>query len=157
MTPVRFRLLPVLAVIGLLAVLPAARATSSRPHPAIPSAPFNLAAARLRSEISTAIFHAALAEAMENVAGAHLHLHHVINCLVAPSNPHFDPHVLEPCRGLGHGALNDAPAGPVRVLLAHALTLALRAEASRSFPQVHALAGRVRADLVRARHSLNKH
>lgn len=131
MTARRF-LLP--ALVALLLAAPAARAAGAHP----------------RDEIRIAAIHAAHAYGMPNVAGAHLHLHHVINCLVPPSNPHFDPHVLEPCRGLGHGALADVPAGPVHARLVRVLALALRAEASNSYPRVHALAGRIHTDLLRA-------
>jgi hypothetical protein len=137
----RLSLLPTLVLFGLAAALSCARATAIRP----------------RAEIRIAAFHAALAYGMPNVAGAHLHLHHVINCLVAPSNPHFDPHVLEPCRGLGHGALNDvAASSPAHILIARAFALALRAEASRNFTAVHTLAGRIHADLLRALAALPK-
>jgi hypothetical protein len=141
MTTFRVRLLPALALFGLATALPTVRAAPARP----------------RAEIRIAAFHAALAYGMPNVAGAHLHLHHTINCLVAPSNPHFDPHVLEPCRGLGNGALADVPAGPAHALLARALALALRAEALHNYPVVHRLAGRVHADLLRALAALTKH
>lgn len=109
-----------------------------------------------RAEVRIAAFHAALAYGMPTVAGAHLHLHHVINCLVAPSNPHFDPHVLEPCRGLGHGALTDITAKLPHAQLQHVLTLALRAEASHDYPLVHKLAGMIHDELVRVLDELKR-
>jgi hypothetical protein len=140
MTTSRLSLLPLFAILTLATALAVARAGAPRP----------------RAEIRIASFHAALAYGMPNVAGAHLHLHHVLNCLVPPSSPHFDPHVLEPCRGLGNGALADVPSGPAHTLLVRAFRLALRAEGSRSFPLVHALAGQVHTDLVRALADLAK-
>jgi hypothetical protein len=140
MTTSRLRLLPLFVILTLATALAVARARDPRP----------------RAEIRIAAFHAAHAYGMPNVAGAHLHLHHVLNCLVPPSSPHFDPHVLEPCRGLGNGALTDVPSGPAHALLVRAFRLALRAETSRNFPVVHALAGRVHADLVQALADLAK-
>jgi len=39
---------------------------------------------------------------------AHMHLHHVINCLVGPSGKGFDAQEEDPCKGQGQGAIVDA-------------------------------------------------
>ena len=37
----------------------------------------------------------------------HMHLHHVINCLVGPSGQGYDATAEDPCKGQGTGAIND--------------------------------------------------
>ena len=37
----------------------------------------------------------------------HMHLHHVINCLVGPSGQGYDSTAEDPCKGQGTGAIND--------------------------------------------------
>ena len=43
-----------------------------------------------------------------DLATAHMHLHHVVNCLVGPSGKGFDAKAEDPCKGMGHGAIVDA-------------------------------------------------
>jgi hypothetical protein len=59
------------------------------------------------AEISTALSHAQMALASKDVAEAHHHLHHVINCLVGPKGKDFDANEENPCKGMGNGAMND--------------------------------------------------
>lgn len=64
------------------------------------------------AEIEAARVHAKAATAVDTLVGVHLHLHHVINCLVGPHGDEFDA-VAEArsehaCRDLGNGALNDS-------------------------------------------------
>jgi hypothetical protein len=60
-----------------------------------------------RKEISTAIVHAGYAEKMTDVNKVHLHLHHVINCLVGTHGAGFDTKAGDPCLGMGNGAIHD--------------------------------------------------
>jgi hypothetical protein len=60
-----------------------------------------------QKEISTAVTHAGYAEEMTNVQKVHLHLHHVINCLVGPKGVGFDAKAGDPCMGMGNGAIKD--------------------------------------------------
>jgi hypothetical protein len=70
-----------------------------------------LAAGGAQKEIETAIKHAQLATKMSTVEQTHLHLHHVVNCLVGPNGKGFDAKAGDPCKGQGNGAINDAKAG----------------------------------------------
>ena len=60
-----------------------------------------------QQEISTAITHAGYAKKMTDVDKVHLHLHHVINCLVGSKGVGFDAKAGNPCQGMGNGAIND--------------------------------------------------
>ena len=70
-----------------------------------------LAAGDAQKEIDTAIKHAQFAAKMSTVDQTHLHLHHVVNCLVGPNGQGFDAKAGNPCKGQGNGAINDAKAG----------------------------------------------
>lgn len=52
--------------------------------------------------------HAGMALGATDLNTAHMHLHHVINCLVGPSGKAFDKQQADPCKGMGNGALVDA-------------------------------------------------
>lgn len=85
--------------------------------------------ASARKEVSTAIDHAGFAAAGKDAATVHLHLHHVINCLVGAGGRHFDAKAGDPCQNQGHGAIRDAKAAKAgeaeRMRLSQALRLAL--------------------------------
>lgn len=70
-----------------------------------------LSAGGAQKEIETAIQHAQFAAKMSPVDQTHLHLHHVVNCLVGPNGKDFDAKAGNPCKGQGNGAINDATAG----------------------------------------------
>ncbi|MGA7800616.1 MAG: hypothetical protein WCC36_07370 [Gammaproteobacteria bacterium] len=76
-------------------------------------------------QVGTAIEHAHFASEGKTTSVTHLHLHHVINCLVGPKGKGFDAAAGDPCKGQGNGALNDF-SGPQRerVTLDEALSLA---------------------------------
>jgi hypothetical protein len=59
-------------------------------------------------QIATASAHAGMALGAADLATAHLHLHHVVNCLVGPAGKGFDAKAQDPCKGMGHGAIVDA-------------------------------------------------
>ena len=59
-------------------------------------------------QIATAAAHAGMAMGAADLAMAHAHLHHVVNCLVGPSGKGFDAKAANPCKGMGHGAIADA-------------------------------------------------
>ena len=78
-----------------------------------------------KMEIKTAVEHATFASEADDVAKTHLHLHHVINCLVGPNGEGFDAKAGNPCKGQGNGALNDlAGSMQEKAILAQALALA---------------------------------
>jgi hypothetical protein len=51
--------------------------------------------------VATAAQHAGFAAASTDIAGVHLHLHHVLNCLVGPQGEGFDGAAGNPCSGTG--------------------------------------------------------
>lgn len=59
-------------------------------------------------QIATATAHAGMALGAPDLAAAHAHLHHVVNCLVGPAGKGFDAKAADPCKGMGHGAIADA-------------------------------------------------
>ncbi len=61
----------------------------------------------LHKEIEAAIEHATYAADGKTLSEAHMHLHHVINCLVGPDGQAFDAKALNPCKSLGNGILPD--------------------------------------------------
>lgn len=62
----------------------------------------------LSKQVSTASAHAGMAFGAADLKTAHMHLHHVINCLVGPSGKGFDAQEADPCKGQGQGAIVDA-------------------------------------------------
>lgn len=65
------------------------------------------ASTHAKAEISTAQDHAEYAMKASDVSKVHLHLHHVINCLVGPQGVGFDSKAGDPCLHMGHGAIQD--------------------------------------------------
>jgi hypothetical protein len=59
------------------------------------------------SEIVNADEHAGYAATSADMAGAHAHLHHTVNCLVGPSGNGFDTKEMNPCAQAGKGAIPD--------------------------------------------------
>ena len=59
-------------------------------------------------QASTAVMHARFSSEAKDIAGVHLHLHHVVNCLVGKDGDGFDAGAGDPCQGMGNGAVNDA-------------------------------------------------
>lgn len=66
------------------------------------------AAGNSSKEISTALMHAHFSAASTSLDMAHTHLHHVLNCVVGPKGKAFDAKAMDPCKGMGNGALPDA-------------------------------------------------
>jgi len=83
-------------------------------------------AAATQKEVSTAIIHAGFAAAASEAKVTHLHLHHVINCLVGAGGSHFDANAGDPCHGQGLGALRDAEAAKLSPSASARLDQALR-------------------------------
>lgn len=109
----------------------------------------------LKAEIRVAGIHAGLAADMHRLALIHLHLHHVINCLVGVRGREFDPQAGNPCKGLGHGAIPDAPkSGPVHLDLVQALHMALSGERAATVPAAHQIALKTRHLLLMAKQAL---
>lgn len=66
------------------------------------------AADKAMDQVSTAAMHAKFSAKSKDIAGVHLHLHHVLNCLVGKDGDGFDASAGNPCQGKGNGAVNDA-------------------------------------------------
>ena len=64
-------------------------------------------AADVKGEIATAMDHANYAAAATGIDGVHMHLHHVVNCVVGPKGAGFDASQINPCAGRGNGAIPD--------------------------------------------------
>ena len=83
-----------------------------------------LATASGSKKIQTAIKHAEFASTSKNANQIHLHLHHVINCLVGPEGAAYDPAAGDPCESEGGSALSDLKGAP-KEYLQQALDLAI--------------------------------
>ncbi|MEP7044733.1 MAG: hypothetical protein ABI843_16825 [Dokdonella sp.] len=94
-------------------------------------------------ETTTALVHAGMAMAAQNLPDARKHLHHVINCLVAADDKRFDAKAGNPCEGMGTdaGALHDEASTDARKLeLKRALGIAERGAHSASLDTAHVYA-----------------
>ena len=99
-------------------------------------------------QISTAIEHSGFASKVKSTDKVHLHLHHVVNCLVGPHGKGFYPAAGNPCQGQGNGALNDLMGQPkVKAELEKALHEADMGLRENSFKTAHNTAERVRKTL----------
>jgi len=76
------------------------------------------------SETVTAQTHADLASHAADLAGVHMHLHHVVNCLVGPAGAGFDAKEINPCANAGNGAIPDTTNPSQKKLLQDAVTKA---------------------------------
>ena len=63
--------------------------------------------ADLAGELSTAQTHAGMAATQADIAMAHKHLQHAVNCLVGPGGTGFDEAAGNPCGKAGAGAIVD--------------------------------------------------
>ena len=61
--------------------------------------------------IATAANHARLAAGAGDINAVHMHLHHVLNCLVGPGGEGFDAMPGNPCAGSGSAIPQTADAG----------------------------------------------
>jgi hypothetical protein len=65
--------------------------------------------ADLAGELSTAQTHAGMAATQADIAMAHKHLQHAVNCLVGPNGKGFDAAAGNPCGAkAGNGAIPDS-------------------------------------------------
>lgn len=106
-------------------------------------------------EIATAKVHANVATQIDTVAGAQLHLHHVINCLVGPHGNGYDAAAEarseNHCDDLGNGAIADSAHAPALQRDARAALRAAQAGlAAQSLDAVHRDANQALAALNRA-------
>jgi len=76
------------------------------------------------SEIATAAQHAGFAAAAPNLPQTHMHLHHVMNCLVGPKDGDFDKTTMNPCAQMGNGAFPDESNVEIKAKLQNAMSAA---------------------------------
>jgi hypothetical protein len=82
------------------------------------------AQADVAKEVSTAGQHAGLASKAGDLRTVHMHLQHVVNCLVGPNGDGFDPAPGNPCRDQGNGAIPDTSDAAQKQKLTEALEVA---------------------------------
>lgn len=75
------------------------------------------AAGNAQAEISKALLHADFLIKADTLAHMHMHMHHILNCMVGEHGKAFDPKVMDPCKGLGNGAIHDESSPAKRRLL----------------------------------------
>jgi hypothetical protein len=73
---------------------------------ALPTAAF----ADVAAQLTVADQHAGFAAKATNIDQVHMHLHHVLNCLVGPGGTGFDAGQANPCAKAGSGAVPEADA-----------------------------------------------
>ncbi len=88
------------------------------------AAPAARADADPAKEVATAATHAGLAAKSTKMKMTHMHLHHVVNCLVGPSGAGFDAAPGNPCKGQGAGAIPDTKDAGQKAQLQQALAKA---------------------------------
>lgn len=105
-------------------------------------------------EIATAIIHANVASQITNLDGVHLHLHHVLNCVLGPHSEQYSAAAEKlsayKCVGLGDGALPDSHDPAVRGDLQKAVKLADQGLQAKQFDTAHHAAVGVLAELKSA-------
>lgn len=73
-----------------------------------PDTPAQSAAAAVKTQLQTSVFHAGeLAQRGTVVAASKTHIQHVMNCLEGPNGPNFVAAVGAPCQGQGNGIIPD--------------------------------------------------
>jgi hypothetical protein len=69
-----------------------------------------VAFADVSAELTVASNHAGMASKAAAIDTVHMHLHHVVNCLVGPSGKGFDAAPGNPCAKAGNGAIPEGSA-----------------------------------------------
>ena len=108
-----------------------------------------LAKTAVENEVSTAIDHAEFSVKANDVAILHLHLHHVVNCLVGENGKQFYAAAGDPCKGMGNGAINDAQSPALKTRLENILAEAEKGLNEKEFTRAHKTASLVKRMLRR--------
>lgn len=77
----------------------------------------SLAAGNAQQEINKALLHADFLIKANTLNHMHMHMHHILNCMVGEHGKGFNAHYMNPCKGLGNGAINDETSASKRKLL----------------------------------------
>lgn len=115
---------------------------------ALPAAALAAPLTGLQAEIAAARVHATAASKVDTLAGAKLHLHHVVNCLVGPHGAGYSARAEalseNHCDKLGNGAVDDSARKPATHKLAvEALGTAQAGLHASSLDAAHADAAKV--------------
>ena len=114
---------------------------------ALPTAAF----ADVAAQLTVAEQHAGFAaKAGNTIDQVHMHLHHVLNCLVGPSGAGFDAAPGNPCAKAGTGAVAEADAA-VKVKLTPAVAAATAGIAASDVAAAQAEAGKAAAAIAAAK------
>ncbi len=104
--------------------------------------------ASVQREIATTHAHARMAATADTVEIGHAHLHHVVNCLVGPGGKGFDAAEVNPCKGMGNGAIPDARGNAsLQAALKRALASAEAGLAASDLATIHRDGHKVVAEL----------
>lgn len=122
---------------------------------ALPALALAAPLAGLQAEIAAAKVHAGAASKVDTLAGAQLHLHHVVNCLVGPHGAGYSARAEalseNHCDQLGNGAVADsAPEPATHQLTGEALQAAQAGLHATTLDAAHADAAQVLKLLAKA-------
>jgi hypothetical protein len=98
-------------------------------------------------EVSTAAQHAGFSAQATSLMVAHMHLHHVLNCLVGPGGRGFDSKQADPCSNMGKGAIPDTSDAATKRTLERIAYRARRALASKNLDTVKKDAAQIQTEL----------
>lgn len=90
-------------------------------------------ASGLSHELTQATLHANYAATATTIEEVQHHLHHVINCLVGPDAPGFIADAMNPCHGMGKGAIPDTSDPALQMNLERVLEHAQAALTTENF------------------------
>ncbi len=114
---------------------------------ALPTAAF----ADVAAQLTVAEQHAGFAaKAGNTIDQVHMHLHHVLNCLVGPSGAGFDAAPGNPCAKAGTGAVPEADAA-VKAKLTPAVAAATAGIAATDVAAAQAEAGKAATAIAAAK------
>ena len=101
-------------------------------------------------EVGAAAQHAGYAAQATVINTVHAHLHHTVNCLVGPNGAGFDAKELNPCKGMGDGAIADTADAAKKKALDAALAAANAGLASNDLTAAKQAAADAEAALKQA-------
>lgn len=108
-------------------------------------------AANAGKEVKTAAAHAGYAAQSKSLKVVRMHLHHAVNCLVGPKGMGFDSKELDPCKGMGNGAIPDTKDMKAKQALRSALATAKKGLAAGSLAAAKAEAKKTEMMLKKVR------
>ena len=126
------------------------RSLAIAPIAALLVGPASALAADVSKEVSTAAEHAGYAADATLLTTAQAHLHHTVNCLVGPKGKGFDAKELNPCKGIGNGAIPDSTDAAKKKLLEQALKSADAGLATKDLAAAKKAAAEAKATLKSA-------